>query len=46
MRFGICEICGASLDPNERCDCQTEIKPEIKQSAKPDSDYSSIPLKK
>lgn len=28
--YHICPICGAALDPGERCDCQAESKPSTK----------------
>lgn len=34
MHFHRCEICGANLDPGERCDCEQEKERETKRLQK------------
>lgn len=33
-KYDICTICGANLDPGEKCDCEEQDKPEEEQREK------------
>ncbi len=32
--YSVCEICGANLDPGERCDCEEEREREHEEAEK------------
>jgi predicted nucleic acid-binding Zn ribbon protein len=41
--YNVCEICGANLDPGEKCTCQEEAKAEeIRKEAKRKADVFLI----
>lgn len=47
--FTTCQLCGANLDPGEKCDCKKEERPPSHGEAfqnsepKPSTDIQSIP---
>ena len=34
--YHTCPVCGANLDPGERCDCEDENEKEVKEDGKED----------